>query len=194
MIIKHEREKLINAAVYFADNTENCGIVKLFKLLYFLDFEHYKQIGRSVTGLQYYAWKMGPVPEDLYEELPSPEPDLAQKIKVQPIQTRFENPLLLVVPKAKFDPTHFSKRELRLLEQLSSEFYHSTADQMIEATHVPNRPWHRVYVTERKRRAIIPYDYVLPEEEIKARQELEDDEESLGAYDDTGDDLIRYAL
>ncbi|WP_217994559.1 Panacea domain-containing protein [Rodentibacter caecimuris] len=38
-------------------------------MLYFLDFEHYKQVGRSVTGLDYSAWKMGPVPVDLHEEI-----------------------------------------------------------------------------------------------------------------------------
>jgi hypothetical protein len=53
MLINHEREKLIQSVIYFAKNTEFCGKVKLFKLLYFLDFEHYKMTGRSVTGLKY---------------------------------------------------------------------------------------------------------------------------------------------
>ncbi|MFC1858011.1 Panacea domain-containing protein [Thermodesulfobacteriota bacterium] len=39
------------------------------KLLYFLDFIHFKHTGKSVTGLDYYAWQMGPVPRDLYEEI-----------------------------------------------------------------------------------------------------------------------------
>lgn len=59
MLITHDREKLINTIIYFAIHVKKCGKIKLFKLLYFLDFEHYKQTGRSVTGLDYYAWKMG---------------------------------------------------------------------------------------------------------------------------------------
>ncbi len=43
-LINHQREKLINVMVYFAQNTQKCGKIKLFKLMYFLDFEHYKQI------------------------------------------------------------------------------------------------------------------------------------------------------
>lgn len=66
MIKTHEREKLINAIVFFAANTEHCGKIKLLKLLYLLDFEHFRQTGYSVTGMEYHAWKMGPVPTDLY--------------------------------------------------------------------------------------------------------------------------------
>ena len=68
MLISRNRQKIINAIVYFAANTQNCGKVKLFKLLYLLDFAHFRETGRSVTGLDYHAWKMGPVPFDLMQE------------------------------------------------------------------------------------------------------------------------------
>jgi len=84
MIITHHREKLINAIIYFANNTKRCGKTKLLKLLYFLDFRHFKQTGKSVTGLDYYAWDMGPVPKDLYNELDAMKPDLKSAIKELP--------------------------------------------------------------------------------------------------------------
>jgi hypothetical protein len=59
MLITYERNKLINAIVYFAQNTQHLGKTKLFKLLYLLDFEHFRQTGRSVTGLDYYACCVG---------------------------------------------------------------------------------------------------------------------------------------
>jgi hypothetical protein len=68
MLISRNREKLINIVVYFASNTRHCGKVKLFKLLYLLDFTHFRGTGRSVTGLDYRAWKMGPVPFGLMQE------------------------------------------------------------------------------------------------------------------------------
>lgn len=68
MVKSRGREKLINVAIYFATNTRSCGKIKLIKLLYLLDFEHYRQTGASVTGLEYHAMKMGPVPMDLYQE------------------------------------------------------------------------------------------------------------------------------
>ena len=49
MLISRNREKLINAIVYFAANTQHCGKVKLFKLLYLLDFAHFRETGRGVN-------------------------------------------------------------------------------------------------------------------------------------------------
>jgi len=68
MLVSQARQKLIHAVVFFASNTKYCGKVKLFKLLYLLDFGHFRQTGRSVTGLDYLAWKFGPVPLALAQE------------------------------------------------------------------------------------------------------------------------------
>jgi hypothetical protein len=51
MLVTHEREKLINAILYFAHETKYLGKFKLFKLLYLLDFEHFRLTGHSVTEL-----------------------------------------------------------------------------------------------------------------------------------------------
>ncbi len=166
MIITHEREKLINAIVYFAKNTRNFGIIKLNKLLYFLDFYHYRDTGRSVTGLQYYAWKMGPVPTDIYDELRSSlKEDLASKVYIKTLPIKNKSPMQLVQAIAEFDPTHFTKRELRLLEDLSNEYRDAKADAMIADTHLENRPWHQVYEIEKRIQAIIPYEYAFRKSE-----------------------------
>lgn len=68
MLQNRSREKFIQAILYFAHNVAALGKVKLFKLLYLLDFDHYRQTGRSVTGLEYRAWKMGPVPAELVQQ------------------------------------------------------------------------------------------------------------------------------
>lgn len=60
---------MVNAIIFFARNTKNCDTRKLYTLLYFLDFEHYAQTGRSVTGLTYYAYPEGPVPVELDKEI-----------------------------------------------------------------------------------------------------------------------------
>ncbi len=83
MLICHDREKLIHAIIFFATKTRKCGKVKLFKLLYFLDFEHFKATGRSVTGLDYFAWQMGPVPAALCDEIETPQPDMASALRFQ---------------------------------------------------------------------------------------------------------------
>jgi uncharacterized phage-associated protein len=140
MIITHHREKLINAIIYFAKNTRYCGKTKLMKLLFFLDFCHFKQTGKSVTGLDYYAWEMGPVPKDLFEELDAMKPDLKGAVNIASGDFR------KIIPRKAFDQRHFAKREMELLEKLSFIFSDAKAEDMIEVTHLKNEPWHKTLV------------------------------------------------
>jgi len=137
MIITHHREKLINAIIHFAKNTRYCGKTKLMKLLFFLDFSHFKQTGKSVTGLDYYAWEMGPVPKDLFEELDAMKPDLKGAVSIASGEFR------KIIPGKAFDQTHFTKREMELLEKISFIFRDARAEDMIEVTHLKNEPWHK---------------------------------------------------
>lgn len=63
------RQKLLNAIIYFTKNVKRPSKLKIFKLLYFLDFEHFRITGKSVTGLDYYALDFGPVPMDLFGQI-----------------------------------------------------------------------------------------------------------------------------
>jgi uncharacterized phage-associated protein len=140
MIVTHHREKLINAIIYFADHTKYCGKTKLLKLLYFLDFTHFKQMGKSVTGLDYFAWQMGPVPKELFEELSgNMKPDMSASIHDLPAGEGFQQ----IRPKKKFDSQYFSKKEIKLLEELAFIFEDAKADAMVESTHLKNEPWDR---------------------------------------------------
>ena len=154
MIITHHREKLINAIIYFAGKTKYCGKTKLMKLLYFLDFTHFKQTGKSVTGLEYYAWQMGPVPKDLFEELSGKmKPDM--KATIQDLSGEgFQQ----IQPKAKFDNQYFSKKEMELIEDIAFIFEDAKADAMVEASHLKNEPWDRTLTEKGEFKKI---DYML---------------------------------
>lgn len=174
MIITHHREKLINAIIYFAKNTKHCGKTKLLKLLYFLDFIHFKQTGKSVTGQDYFAWKMGPVPKDLFEELSgNMKPDMKVAIKELPADKEFQQ----INPKKQFNSDYFSKKEMELLGNISFIFKDTKADLMIESTHLKNEPWDR---TLKEKGEFQKIDYMLavdsdvvslPFDEVKARME-----------------------
>jgi hypothetical protein len=71
MLIDHTREKLTNAIIYFRKEASADDRLKLYQLLYHLDFRHYAETGRSVTGLEYFAWPEGPVPAALEGEVNS---------------------------------------------------------------------------------------------------------------------------
>lgn len=142
MLKTRHREKLINAALYFAAHTRHCGKIKLIKLLYLLDFEHYRQTGASVTGLEYRAMKMGPVPLDLYQEWDALEPDFAAAIDIVPERV-LDYVRESVHPKRPFDDSHFSKRELRLMAALAERFCEDYSQPMINITHAERGPGRR---------------------------------------------------
>jgi len=167
MIKTHEREKLLNAIIYFAQNTKYCGKTKLFKLLFLLDFEHYKLTGRSVTGSQYRAIQLGPVPSRFFEEFDAPAEDLLEAIDIKATRM-IDYPMLKIVPKRGFDPSHFSKREIRLLGAIADEHKTKTAQQMVDLTHAENGVWDRVYADGAGAYELIPYELALDDENAPA--------------------------
>lgn len=180
MIVTHEREKLIQAMNFFVRNTNKCGKTKLYKLLYFLDFQHFMATGRSVTGLSYFAWPMGPVPVSLHNELDHPEPDLADAFGFSEREVRSgSKPMLVLTPKSEFSARHFSKREKTLLQRLASEYRDSDAESMIEATHLENLPWHKIYYEQERRQAEIPYDLAVRKDEVDIVRQVADERAEL---------------
>jgi len=170
MIITHHREKLINAIIYFAENTQFCGKIKLMKLLNYLDFTHFKQTGKSVTGLDYFAWPMGPVPKELWDELDKEmKPDLKNAIKI--IQ---KGSLAQIQAKNKFDADLFSPREMKLLEDLVFMFKDVKAEDMIKSTHEYDQPWHKTLKEKGPNKEI---DYLLSIDNKKGSLSFEEAKE-----------------
>jgi uncharacterized phage-associated protein len=187
MIVSHDREKLLQAINYFVRNTRKCGNVKLFKLLYFLDFEHYKATGRSVTGLTYSAWPKGPVPVSLHNEIDGHADELTSSIGIEEIPIRNGTQTMTAFrPQIKFSPEHFSRRELGLLESLASEYCNADSEDMIEATHLENLPWHQIYEVQKTLQAVIPYDLAIRPDEKDIVRRVATDREALVRRDRTG--------
>jgi uncharacterized phage-associated protein len=162
MLISRKREKLINAVVYFASNTRHCGKVKLFKLLYLLDFTHFRETGRSVTGLDYRAWKMGPVPLELMQEWEELESDMADAIDIVPEKV-IDFIRELVVSKVSFDDSLFTRRELRLMHDLSTQFVDELTKPLIGFTHEDRGPWDKIWDGGKGNNERIPYSLAVPD-------------------------------
>lgn len=172
MHIDHSREKLIQSVIFFSKNVRKLGKIKLFKILYFLDFMHFKDTGRSVTGLSYFAWKMGPVPVSFFEEIGAPAGDWQGKVEFKEISIRAGQKMLSVTALSDFDPSHFSKRELKLLQSLATEFCDHNSEEMIEKTHLENSPWHKVWEVENSPQKMIPYEYALRAQDGESIKQL----------------------
>ena len=180
MIVTHNREKLINAIIYFSENAGLLNKTKLFKLLYFLDFEHFKETGRGVTGLDFQAWEKGPVPVALEEELENPKEDFNKNIEVKISKNKKGfKPSINLSAKSRFDSSHFTKRELRLLSDISERFSMSNSEDLIALTHKEGQPWHRVWEIENRRFEKIPFEYVLEENEKEIIKSLANEREEF---------------
>jgi hypothetical protein len=149
--------------VFFTRFTRNCHKLKLFKLLNFYDFEHYRQTGRPSIGLKYEAWPMGPVPTDLDRELEAPGADIQSYVQI----LRKRDPLTGRVtrfyfkPKKSFDPRFFTKRETGIMRELALYFNDLKAEDMSEFSHVKGLPWREVYRGDVGKGHPIPYDLAL---------------------------------
>lgn len=163
MLVTHEREKLINAILYFAHNTRYLGKIKLFKLLFLLDFEQFRQTGRSVTGLEYRAWKFGPVPVEVLQEWDDPEADLAAAISIRPEKV-IDFVRETIVPLVPFDDSHFTKRALRTMEELAARYRDTYSPTLIDVTHAENGAWAKIWQDGRGMNEAIPYALALDDD------------------------------
>ena len=159
MLIFHEKEKAYNAIKYFYENTMTCEKKKLFKLLFLLDFEHFEQTGRTVTGYHYHAWMRGPVPMELYRDIKNHSTDLTNEFNFEDGPSDYDS--LCLVSKTPFDPEVFSRRELSLLADIADRFRDSTGNEMEDFTHREGSPWQRVYEVEARQNQQIPFEYQL---------------------------------
>ncbi len=172
MIKTYHREKLINAIIYFVKTTKYCGKTKLLKLLYFIDFMHFRQTAKSVTGLDYHAWEMGPVPPGLFKELSgNPKPDLKKAIKLIR-QEKFQK----IVATADYNDEYFTNREKKLMEQISFIFRDTKSEDIIEISHLENAPWN---TTKERNGLFQKIDYMLAINEKKDSLTKEEAEERL---------------
>lgn len=180
MLKLREREKLVNAVVYFTANTAHCGKIKLIKLLYLLDFEHFRQTGTSVTGLEYRAMELGPVPLDLYQEWDALEPDLAAAVDIVPERV-IDFVREAVHPKSDFDDSHFTRRELRLLAELAERFRDDYSKPMVNVTHAERGPWSAIWDNGRGKLDRIPYALAIRDDDphADAVREYADEQESM---------------
>jgi uncharacterized phage-associated protein len=166
MLISRNREKAFNAITYFTQHTNSCFKKKLYKLLYLLDFEHFQQTGRSVTGFSYAAWKMGPVPVELHSQIDKNTEEFSEyfgvvKQKIGENEEGNDIESIFLASKKVFEPKCFSERQLELLEDIANRFAISTGKEMEEFTHRQDTPWDKVWDNGQGKQKEIPYEFAL---------------------------------
>lgn len=175
MKLSREREKLLNAIIFFCNNTNHCYKLKLMKLLYYLDFWHFKETGRSVTGLSYKAWEKGPVPTKVYWEIePKNNPDDLQEylfVEEEILNEVTGSKRFNIKPKKDFNNKIFTKREIEILDRIAEIFRDARGETMKDATHLKNAPWDKT-IKEKGQNAEIDYLLALDDETNSLNAEM----------------------
>ena len=158
-----QRDRLANAVLYFASRVKSAYKVKIFKLLFFLDFWHFKETGLPVTDLDYFAWDFGPVPKKVFEDIEREGVPayLSGKVAILP-NVREEDGIVSYqfrpVSKAKFNDSSFTPRQLEIMENLVFMFRDVAGNLMSEITHLKNSPWD---ITKKGKGLYQKIDYLL---------------------------------
>ena len=147
--------RMIEMIVYF---TEKCKPwkTKLNKLLFYADFTHYKKTGFSISGAEYMAIQMGPVPLNFGSifEYAAMRDDIT--ITYQEFQNGGIGELFTPHPRHAFDASLFDKEELASMERIMSRFKNSSTGDIIKLSH-EELAWSE-NVTEKKK---ISYDFAF---------------------------------
>lgn len=156
------REKLVNAILFFARETNRLNMTKLSKLLHYFDFRHFAETGYPAIGLIYQSFHRGPVPKELWLELKDGERpyDFGDNLSIT-VKKDVGDPTWKEIEfKALADPdmSVFTPREKRILEQVSEIFKGSSGKLMSEASHQEGDPWD---ITVRQKGYNQDIDYIL---------------------------------
>jgi uncharacterized phage-associated protein len=131
--------KFEQAILYFLHTVNNglLGKTKLFKLLYFADFDHFERHGSPITGETYLKFEHGPFPEhgdDALSRLNAMERISAQQVSAGPYKQFAYTPLV------EFDLSGFTANEILTLVDVTNKWERHSAREIVAATH-GEAPW-----------------------------------------------------
>jgi len=133
-------------------NNEHLGKVKLMKLLYYIDFDHYMKHGQSITGDTYIKLEYGPVPRHGPEMLDEMCEIEWLQMKVEPVISYAKYNFHLI--KRLEDPQYLSEEEIATITAVIEKWKSHSRQEIVTAVH-GEPPWKMVEYGEE-----IPYQLV----------------------------------
>jgi uncharacterized phage-associated protein len=130
------RQKLGNAVVYIAQHARYPYKTEILKLLFLMEERMVQQAHVPFLGIPYNAWRMGPVPVDVFEEL-SDGPVLLSDF----IALEFNGQGVRVTAKQHFCDDEFSDVEISMMEEVMRKYGSMNSEQLIAETHKRGSLW-----------------------------------------------------
>jgi putative zinc finger/helix-turn-helix YgiT family protein len=137
---KTDADKIANLVSHFIRKSkpEYNNKLKLNKQLFYTDFRHYKNYGRSISGLSYRAIKYGPVPanyDNIFTYLEN-----EQIISSIWNKTSTGSAVELFTTEAEFESVLFTTEELETIESIVRQFKDTSSWDIVELSH-SERGW-----------------------------------------------------
>jgi uncharacterized phage-associated protein len=134
-------------------NNDKLGKVKLMKLLYYADFDHFEKHGKSITGDRYYKLPYGPVPGQAQLILESMRDAGLINVEHRPV-FRYMKYYFSLTEKGTIKEYELHPDELATLAAVVEKWKNHSTEEIVLASH-GEPPWQKVgYGTE------IPYELV----------------------------------
>jgi len=151
---KPSLEKLRHMIIYFTGSMQPWK-TKMNKLLFYADFLNFRKTCFSISGTQYRAIDMGPVPNNfssIFEYAAENEDINIHRIAFPSgaLGEQFQ-------PKAHFDADLFNETELETLKQVSDKFKRTSVNSIIEISH-QEKGWYENFEEGKK---LISYEYAF---------------------------------
>lgn len=111
------------------------GKKKLYKLLYYIDFDNFEhnESMSSITGEEYRAWKMGPVPQHFATVIDKMEKD--GKIKRSTVKTGMDFPTVVFTANVDCNMECFSEDERFVIDRVIEKYGKLNGKQLEVLTH-----------------------------------------------------------
>ena len=125
-------ERISNMISFFSERMRTWK-TKLNKLLFYSDFLSYKHFGHGISGIDYRAINLGPVPSSfdrMYELID--EGDLLHREYIEYECGHFGE---YFVPLITFNDSLFEKEEIEIMSIVSEKFKNTKSEEMIEISH-----------------------------------------------------------
>jgi uncharacterized phage-associated protein len=148
-------KKMIEMIVYFTEQVRHWK-TKMNKLLFYSDSLHYKKFGYSITGGEYTALQMGPVPHNFSSifEYAAQADDI--DINYQEFSNGGIGESFTPTSKRAFNSELFDETELFVMQTIVDAFKNATTSEIVEKSH-EEPAWVENFSTKNK----IKYSYAF---------------------------------
>jgi uncharacterized phage-associated protein len=143
-------DKIGNLLNYLSTKSPNLSLTKLLKLIYLIDETSYSRTGSPITWFDYKVWKMGPVAEELYNELKFDQSLVQNGVKINLekfIKTEYTfisgYSQLTILPVGDYNLDDFSPFEVALMDNIIEKFSSCSAAQLVDILHTQGTLWHQ---------------------------------------------------